>query len=153
MCLHQLQNCRTCRAEGRLDFLYFGQSPREVSEESEFHLVSMKTIHNNCTKDKKRNKIAGEIDIRYDWYSIVEHSNWKQNTIFTNFNFFTDGIMISTGSNGRQENTNDDDLHLYGSDTSNTNIGILVGLLVAAIILMWLLLLDAFVTVSEKSSK
>ena len=67
--------------------------------------------------------------------------------------FFTDGIMISTGSNGRQENTNDDDLHLYGSDTSNTKIGLLVGLLVAVIILMWLLLLDAFVTVSEKSSK
>ena len=62
-------------------------------------------------------------------------------------------LKFSTGSNGSQENTNDDDLDLYGAGASNNKIGLLVGLLVAAIILMWLLLLEAFVTVSEKSSK
>ena len=67
---------------------------------------------------------------------LVIHCGAFRLKIKLNFNFFTDGIMISTGSNGRQENTNGDDLHLYGADTSSTKIGILVRLLVAAIIFM-----------------
>ena len=60
--------------KGDSTFFYFGQSPREVSEESEFHLIGMKTVIITARRIKNEIK-ADEIDIRYDWYSTVEPSN------------------------------------------------------------------------------